>query len=107
MMVRLRNWIIGNCSDEMSKKMDLYIGCDSVQFCQHIARQFKEGMSFYDRSTWNFDHIKSVKHFNQLDMSDFFHCWHYSNFQPLWNEENKSKGTYDTYVPRIMTDPDM
>lgn len=65
------------------------LGCSIEQFRKHIASQFKEGMSFANYGKWQLDHIiplstaKTVEEVEKL-------C-HYTNYQPLWAEENRQK----------------
>lgn len=85
--------------------MDLYIGCTAKEFKAHIASQFRNGMNWNNRGKgpghWQLDHIKSAHKFNQLEICEFFDCWHYTNFQPLWFEENSSKDLYDEHIEFI------
>ena len=41
---------------------------------------------------WQCDHVLPVSSFDHADPEQQKICWHYSNTQPLWSEDNKAKG---------------
>lgn len=43
-----------------------------------------------DEMKWQLDHIIPISHAKDIDEIVKFN--HYSNFQPMWETENKSKG---------------
>ena len=49
-------------------------------------------MSWDNRKLWHIDHIKPVASFNMLSIVDRKKCFHYTNLQPLWAQENLDKG---------------
>ncbi|MDD4242888.1 MAG: hypothetical protein PHG08_01115 [Bacilli bacterium] len=73
-----------------TSKTSAILGCTFEEFKLHIEKQFKEGMSWDNRELWHLDHIypvsmaESEEHLLQLN--------HYTNFQPLWAEDNLKKG---------------
>lgn len=70
----------------------VYLGCGIDVFKQHIEKQFKEGMSWDNHGEWHLDHIKPLA--NLTDTEDVVllkELCHYTNYQPLWKEENLSK----------------
>ena len=73
-----------------SSKTAQILGCTFEEFKVYIESQFQEGMSWDSRSLWHLDHIYPVslaeneEHLIQLN--------HYTNFQPLWAEDNRRKG---------------
>ena len=69
-----------------------YTGHDLVA---HLESQFKEGMSWENRSEWHIDHIRPIASFDYSSTDDesFKECWALENLQPLWASENISKGT--------------
>ena len=71
------------------------IGCSVEQLKEHLEKQFKPGMSWmnYGYRGWHIDHIKPCKAFNLTDPEQQKQCFHYSNLQPLWAQENMSKGS--------------
>lgn len=59
----------------------------------HIESQFKDGMSWDNRSEWHIDHIIPVSHFNYDSPyhPEFVFCWSLFNMRPLWASDNMSK----------------
>lgn len=70
-------------------KTETILGCTIEEFRTYIESKFKTGMSFDNQGKWHLDHIypislaKSEKEVIALN--------HYTNFQPLWAEENFKK----------------
>lgn len=80
------------------KKSLEYLGCDIETFRKHIEEQFEEGMSWdnYGRSSprsrrWEIDHITPIK-YGDPALEEVVERLHYTNTQPLWGDENVSKG---------------
>lgn len=68
------------------------VGC-SIEFLKsYLKEKFKEGMTWENHGKWHIDHIKPCCSFNLLDIEEQRKCFHYTNLQPLWAEENLSKG---------------
>jgi hypothetical protein len=68
------------------------IGCSIDHLITHLEKQFKTGMTWDNYGQWHVDHIKPLTSFN-LDEPEQQRCaCHYTNLQPLWADENKSKG---------------
>ena len=69
------------------------IGCTSEQLRQHIESQFTTGMSWdnYGFYGWHIDHIKPCASFDMSDPEQQRECFHYTNLQPLWAEDNLAK----------------
>jgi hypothetical protein len=61
----------------------------------HLESQFKEGMTWDNYGEWHVDHIKPMTSFNIQSPEDkpFQECWSLGNLQPLWGNENLSKGS--------------
>ena len=62
------------------------------EFIHHIESQFKDGMSWEDRSKWHIDHIYPVSQFLKDGITCVKTINALSNLQPLWAHENLSKG---------------
>lgn len=59
----------------------------------HLEPQFKPGMTWENYgSVWHVDHIKPCALFDFTNPVEVEACFALSNLQPLWAEENKSKG---------------
>lgn len=70
------------------------IGCDREHLRAHLERQFAEGMTWdnYGKKGWHIDHIKPCSSFDFGDPAQQKECFHYSNLQPLWAQDNLAKG---------------
>ena len=71
-----------------SKTMQI-LGCTIQEFKLHIESQFKEGMSWDNRSEWHIDHIMPLSMAKTED--EIIRLNHYKNLRPLWAHENLSK----------------
>jgi hypothetical protein len=69
------------------------LGCSIDHLKKHIEDQFTIGMNWdnYGLYGWHIDHIKPCSMFNLELESEQRLCFHWSNLQPLWAEENLSK----------------
>lgn len=74
-----------------SKKTIEYLGCTIEHFREHITKQFREGMSWDNYGEWEIDHIIPLM-YNNPTTGEIAERLHWSNTQPLWAEENASKG---------------
>jgi hypothetical protein len=70
-------------------KSTLILGCDWSEFAKHIESQFTEGMSWDNRHLWHLDHIEPIS--RAISEDDIYRLNHYTNFQPLWAEDNIAK----------------
>ena len=70
------------------------LGCSIEELKQHIEAQFAEGMIWdnYGKDGWHIDHIKPCASFDLTDPEQQRQCLHYTNLQPLFAEDNLSKG---------------
>ena len=69
------------------------LGCTVEQAMQHIAAQFQPGMTWdnWGIHTWHIDHIVPCASFDLDVAEEREKCFHYTNLQPLWAEENLRK----------------
>jgi len=75
------------------------VGCTPQQLVTHLESLFLPGMSWdnYSLHGWHIDHIKPCAAFDLTDPAQQRECFHYSNLQPLWCEENRAKS--DSWEP--------
>ena len=63
---------------------------------RHLEQHFTAGMTWenYGKQGWEVDHIipRSAFNYETPDDIDFKRCWSLNNLQPLWGQENWSKG---------------
>lgn len=67
------------------------LSCSWDTFKAHIENQFKDGMSWSNRSDWHIDHKVPLS--AACNEEEMVRLWNYKNLQPLWPEENKFKGS--------------
>jgi len=74
-----------------NKTFDI-IGCSPEFLKEYIEKQFKEGMTWdnYGIYGWHIDHIIPLS--SAKDEDEMYKLCHYTNLQPLWTQENLSKG---------------
>ena len=68
------------------------LGCSLIEFQKHLSDLFTEGMNFDNYPEWKIDHIIPISSFNLSDDKQLRKCCHYTNLQPLWLPQNRSKG---------------
>ena len=93
----LRNRILfalRQSGEEKSNSTFNLVGCNIDEFRQYIESLFQDGMSWVNHGVhgWHIDHIKPISSFDLSIDEKQKECFHYSNLQPLWAEENLKKG---------------
>ncbi len=73
------------------RTMDL-IGASPSFVMGYLEAKFTEGMTWENHGTWHIDHIKPCCSFDLTKEEEQRKCFHYSNLQPLWAEDNLKKG---------------
>lgn len=69
------------------------LGCSTPQLLNHLESQFKPGMTWENHGpVWHIDHIKPCAKFDLTDPEQQKACFHWTNLQPLFAEENLRKG---------------
>lgn len=68
------------------------VGTNKENLWKYLESKFKPGMTKENYGKWHIDHIKPCAAFNLIDIKEQKKCFHYTNLQPLWAEENLSKG---------------
>jgi len=68
-------------------------GCSWSELKSHLESQFTEGMSWdnYGYYGWHIDHIRPCSSFDFTLDGEQKKCFHYTNLQPLWAEDNLRK----------------
>ncbi len=76
-----------------SKKTMNILNVPNIEFLwNHLEKQFKPGMTRENYGKWHIDHIIACAKFNLKDPKQQEKCFNYTNLQPLWAYENRSKG---------------
>jgi hypothetical protein len=94
---RLRE-LVQNRSVHFSK----LTGCAGKELVAHLEAQFLPGMTWdnYGLHGWHIDHIRPCASFDLTDPEQQRECFHYTNLQPLWAEDNIRKS--DTWEPELV-----
>ena len=71
------------------------IGCSVDKVKIHIESLWREGMTWENhgrgKGKWHIDHIKPCDAFDMNNVNEQKICFHYTNLQPLWQEDNVAK----------------
>jgi hypothetical protein len=73
-----------------SKKTEDILGCTLEEFTQYLQSLFTEGMTLENYGEWEIDHIVPIS--SAITKEEIYKLNHYSNLQPLWKSDNRSKG---------------
>lgn len=86
-----------NCSrrirESLNNKKDKtieYLGCSIIELKLHLEKQFKPEMSWSNYGNWEIDHI--IPLCSAKTEEELIKLFHYTNLQPLWSHENRTKG---------------
>jgi hypothetical protein len=83
-----------------SKRTLELLGCSIDFLRKHLESQFKLGMTWNNHGRgdngkgmqeWQIDHIIPCAIFDLSDPKQQEQCFHYTNLQPLWADENRAK----------------
>lgn len=90
--LRVRLWCALHGTTKSGSVLKL-LGC-SVKFLKkHLEKQFKPGMCWKNHNYygWHIDHIKPCSKFDLTKISEQYKCFHYTNLQPMWADDNRKK----------------
>ena len=68
-------------------------GCSLEELRKHLENKFEDGMSWDNYGVWHVDHIIPCANFDFSDPKQQKICFHYTNLQPMWGEDNMKKGS--------------
>jgi len=88
---RLHHFLHGIAKSKHTKEL---IGCSPEFLKSYLESKFKPGMNWnnYGYNGWHIDHIIPCAMFDPLNLEDQKKCFNFTNFQPLWKDENFKKG---------------
>ena len=89
--LRKRIWEALKHNSKSKSTMNL-VGCSIEYLKQYLESKFKLGMSWDNYGKWHVDHIRPCASFDLSNLEEQRKCFNYTNLQPLWAEENLSKG---------------
>ncbi len=90
--LRVRIWAALQRNSKGGSTIEL-VGCTIEELRRHIESQFQEGMSWdnWTPDGWHLDHVRPCASFDLTDPEQQKLCFHYTNLQPLWAEDNYQK----------------
>lgn len=91
---RIRQAIKSDSGVKSKRTMEL-LGCSISEFKIYIESKFESGMHWnnwgHASDKWNLDHIIPCALFDFTKEDHQKRCFHFSNYQPLWQPENLRK----------------
>ncbi|WP_454833249.1 hypothetical protein [Pseudomonas veronii] len=72
------------------------LGYSRDEFKSHMESLFKDGMSWENYGEWQIDHVRPVASFMREGNFETLEIHALSNLQPLWKEENMTKGSKES-----------
>lgn len=104
---RLRVTLSNRLRDSMqglskAAKTFILLGGSLAEVRGFLEKQFQPGMTWENHGKWHIDHKRPCASFDLSDPKQQKACFHYTNLQPLWAEENLKKGDkyYGVLVPQ-------
>lgn len=94
--IRLCNVVRGHGGKKLTSTVEL-LGCSIHALKLHLESRFTPGMDWsnFGRKRgiqcWEIDHILPCASFDLTDPSQQRKCFHFTNLQPLWATDNRSK----------------
>lgn len=70
------------------------LGCTVPEFKLYIESKFLNGMTWENYGKWHLDHIIALCKFDLSVRDQFLASAHYTNYQPLWGEDNCRKNKF-------------
>ena len=80
------------------------LGCTVRHLKKHLEKQFVEGMTW--NTAFHIDHMVPCASFDLSDAEQQRRCFHFTNLQPLFASENRSKGNKNIYGPYMKWEGD-
>ena len=87
---KLINQSLKNKGFKKEYRSEEILGCTIQDFKEYIESKFVEGMSWENHGDWHLDHKTPVSW--GKSENEIYELNHYTNFQPLWEKDNLSKG---------------
>ncbi len=79
--------------------------CSVAHLYEYIESQFTDNMTWKNQGKgdkenrgWEIDHRRPCASFNLNDEEQKYMCFHWTNQQPMWGQENNEKS--DTFDPK-------
>lgn len=86
------NTALRNHGTKRDYPMEKLLGCTVAELMDYLSKRFQSGMTWDNHGQWHIDHIKPCAAFDLTDKEQQMMCFHFTNLQPLWSEDNLAKG---------------
>lgn len=83
---RIRDYMKGKTIGKKTKEI---VGLEYEEFKTYISDKFTKGMTWENYGEWHLDHI--IPLFEAKNEEELLKLNHYTNLQPLWDEDNLKK----------------
>lgn len=91
--VRCRIWKLAK-TWKASRSTTNLLGCSPEDFKRWLESRFLPGMSWGNYGEWEIDHVRPCASFDLTDKAQVAECFHYTNTQPMWRRDNRSKHSW-------------
>lgn len=88
---RIRRALKNQFSTKASKTINL-LGCSIEECRKYLESKFQDGMTWDNYGKWEIDHIIPCIAFDLTNIEEQKKCFNYTNLQPLWWRDNRTKG---------------
>lgn len=68
------------------------LGCTIEALKSWLQYQFQPGMTWDNYGEWEIDHVKPLASFDLMDRNQLLEACNWYNLQPMWRNNNRSKG---------------
>ena len=84
----------------MNEELTDVLGCNLEEYKDYLESKFEPGMTWenHKKDGWHIDHILPLNE-SEVSQEEKLRRLHYTNTQPLWAEDNYSKGNNTVYNP--------
>ena len=84
--------ILKNMPRSPTPKTNELFGCTPQFLKSYLEQRFAPGMTWDNHGkVWHIDHVRPCASFDLSKRRDLLACFHYTNMQPLFAEENMRK----------------
>lgn len=87
---------IKKSGSEKASRTSEILGCSTLEFKDHIEKQFTVGMGWHNMGEWHIDHILPIS--LAMTDQDVIDLNHFTNLRPMWAADNIRKSNKLEYL---------